>query len=81
MSRRAVRGALIERLRDGPLPSSEAESVTTRGALKVHIHNLRAAGFIIDALPDPAFPGPRRGLRPVVYHLRAEPSAEAGNER
>lgn len=67
------RRAIIERLREGPLPSRQASSVTTSSrTLRVHIHKLREAGFIIELEPEPD--APRTGSRQwMQYVLKSEP--------
>jgi hypothetical protein len=48
LGRRAkVKLAILDRLRQGPLPTAEIVGSTTPGAQRLHIHDLRVRGYDI----------------------------------
>lgn len=70
-------GSVLARLREGPLPTSAAhECAADAASLKVTIHKLREAGFIIESEPDPdrRTKTGKPNLRAVRYVLKSEPS-------
>ena len=75
------RTAILERLREGPLPTTEAHTVAADSAsLKVLIYLLRKSGFDIVSEPDPgratncsSCGAPRIPKRAIRYRLKSEP--------